>query len=388
MEEERNELPAPPKFRYKLFKYATLTVLFLAVFLGLGFTGLKATSSSKFCASCHEMKPEVYTWQASTHSEVDCTNCHTDPVFKKLAKDKSKDLVEQLKNHSSGTSATPIRMPKEVPDSACKACHDMSKRQVTASGDIIIPHDKHMEKEIECTQCHSGIAHGKIADRKMTYQTDLEKWAQETGKVAMSEMKFIRPDMDTCMECHKARKISTECKTCHSTGMVPKSHKNDEFAIKTHGVLASKELNKCNQCHKYMSKDKLEGFEEVSVLNKYLSTNSQSTQKNQYDYAKENTFCSDCHSKRPASHESGFISQHGELANKNQNICKACHNIQQTSTPNKNKVNCSSCHQSSHSKNNPRWRGNHKIPIAPDQKPSDYCYTCHVKDRCTSCHKN
>lgn len=387
MKEERETRSAPPRFRYKLIKIATLTLLFLAIFFGLSFVGLEATSSSEFCSSCHEMKPEYYTWKASTHSEVDCVSCHTDPELKNIAKDKAEG-VTKLYNNLKSTSAAPIRMTKEIPDSACETCHNVFTRDVTPSGDLIIPHDKHKNKDIECTQCHRGIAHGKIADRKMTYATDYAKWDQEVGTTSMADFKFIRPDMETCMECHKARKISTECKTCHTTGMTPKSHKTADFSTKTHGQQTAKDLQKCNQCHKYMSTDKLEGYEEVSTLNKYLKQKSKQQTKNQYDYAKENTFCQDCHNKRPSSHERKFINKHGKLANENQQKCLACHDDNNNSTTINNKVNCSSCHQSSHSKNNPRWRENHKIPISQNQQPSDYCYTCHVKDRCTSCHKD
>ncbi len=387
MNEEKKQRSDPPRFRYKLFKVATLTLLFLAVFFFAGFFGLEATSSSKFCSSCHEMKPEYYTWKASTHNEVDCVNCHTDPVFRKLAKDKSKGAIEALRKQSADTSAAPIRMPKEVPDSACKSCHDMTKRHVTASGDLIIPHDKHMNKEIECTQCHSGVAHGKIADRKMTFKTDYEKWDQKVGTTAMADLKFTRPDMDTCIDCHKARKITIECSSCHKSGMIPKSHKEADFKTKIHGIQAGKELAKCNECHKYMSKEPLEGYEEPSTIEKYLKNdNKQAQTKNHYNYAKENTFCQDCHNKRPASHGNNFISKHGKLANENQQLCLACHDINRTNTASKNQVNCSSCHPSTHSQTY-MWRERHKIPIAKNQKPSGLCYTCHAKEKCSRCHK-
>ncbi|WML46921.1 NapC/NirT family cytochrome c [Neobacillus sp. PS3-34] len=79
MEEDQNTLPSPPRYRYKLIKFMTLAVLFLALLTSVGFIGLETTSNSKFCSSCHEMKPEYYTWKASTHSEVDCVSCHIEP---------------------------------------------------------------------------------------------------------------------------------------------------------------------------------------------------------------------------------------------------------------------------------------------------------------------
>ena len=387
MEEEQNqELPTPPKFRYKLIKIATLTLLFLVLLSFAGFFGLETTSSSKVCSSCHEMKPEYYTWKASTHSEVECTSCHTDAVYKDLAKDKAKELVAQLKKQSTGTSAAPIRMPNEIPNSACESCHDVLTRDVTPSGDIIIPHDKHENKGVECVQCHSGVAHGKVADRKRTYSTDLDKWDSQVGTAAMSDIKFIRPDMDTCIECHKARKITTECSACHKTGMVPKSHKKEDFATKTHGKQAAANLQKCNQCHKDMSSVPLEGYEDIPTVTKYLNKDQVTTQKtkSQYDYAKENTFCKDCHSKRPESHSSSWMKEHGNQASKDKQECLACHNYQQAGGISTSMVACSSCHPAMH-KGFDKQR--HPIPLAEKQNVTEYCYTCHVKNKCTACHK-
>jgi nitrate/TMAO reductase-like tetraheme cytochrome c subunit len=389
MDEEHNqELPAPPNFRYKLIKFATLTLLFLAVFFGLSFVGLETTSSSEFCASCHEMKPEVYTWKASTHSEVDCTSCHTDPVFKKIAKDKAQGVVEALKKQSSGTSAAPIRMPGEIPDSACESCHDVLKREVSPSGDIIIPHDKHKTKDVECIQCHSGVAHGKIADRKMTFTTDYDKWDSKVGTAAMADTKFIRPDMDTCIECHKARKVTTECTACHTTGMFPKSHNKADFKNVTHGIQAKNDLKDCNVCHKDMSSEPLDDFKEVSTLTKYLNKNKDTIKKkSHYDYAKANTYCRDCHSKRPESHGSYFLKEHGALATLDKQKCLACHEVQRSSNSAISQVACGSCHPSSHTRNK-EWRKRHPVPVAANQKLTDYCFTCHSETTCKACHQD
>jgi nitrate/TMAO reductase-like tetraheme cytochrome c subunit len=386
MEEERETRSAPPRFRYKLIKYATLTLLFLAIFFGLSFVGVETTSSSEFCASCHEMKPEVYTWKASTHSEVECTSCHTDPVLKDLAKDKAQGVVEKLKKQSTGTSAAPVVSTTEIPDSACESCHDVLKRDVTPSGDLIIPHDKHKTKGVECVQCHSGVAHGKVADRKMTYSTDYDKWDSKVGTAAMSDIKFTRPDMDTCIECHKARKVTTKCSACHTTGMIPSTHKKVDFATKTHGKLAAKNLQKCNQCHKDMSSEPVEGYDQVSALTTYLNKDSKQKQvkKNHYDYAKDNTFCKDCHSKRPASHNNRWMKDHGSQASKDKQQCFACHNFQVSGGVNTTMVSCSSCHPALH-KGFDKER--HPIPLAEKQKITKLCYTCHVENKCSACHK-
>lgn len=387
MEEEQKELPTPPRFRYKLIKYSTIMLFFLAILFFAGFSGLEATSSSKFCSSCHEMKPEYYTWKASTHNEVDCVSCHIQPGVKNLAKEKVQGVVQLYKKQTK-TYTAPIHMPKDIPDSACDRCHNVKTRQFTPSGDLIIPHDKHKAKGIQCIQCHSGVTHGKIAERKMTFQADYDRWDNLVGQQAMKDWKFIKPDMDTCMGCHKARKVTTECSACHKTGMYPKSHKAKDFKLKTHGLQAKTKLEKCNKCHEYMSKDQIEGFfEEEPSFKQYLQKDDGFlANKTQYDYAKENSFCRKCHMQRPSSHTSDFMRSHGALAKENQQKCAACHNFQQKSDTKLTNVACSSCHPSSHYRNTGYWRKGHPIPVAPNQKLTRSCYRCHNEAKCSTCH--
>jgi nitrate/TMAO reductase-like tetraheme cytochrome c subunit len=382
-DEQKKDLPALPRFRNKIFKILTITLLFLALFFSIGLIGLEATSSSGFCSSCHEMKPQYFTWKASSHAQVDCVNCHTEPGVKQTTKDKAELIVSAL-GSKDDSNVAPIRMTKEIPNSTCEKCHNIYNREFSVSGDIIIPHDKHNDEEIECTQCHTGIAHGKITDREMTFKTDYDKWDAELGKAAMADMKFSKPDMDTCIDCHKSRNISTECSTCHSSGMVPESHEVAGFKTKNHGNLAKAELSDCNFCHGPMSTSKLEGYEDTSTLDKYLKTESKQSHKDERTYAKENSFCLDCHNKRPESHRDSFFSTHGTRASENEQKCYTCHDPNRTQPDGNNTVNCISCHQMKHQN---KWRENHPVPVGNVTKPQETCYKCHVKKTCTNCHR-
>ncbi|SDM70787.1 NapC/NirT family cytochrome c [Bacillus sp. OK048] len=384
MNEEKEQLSAPPRSRLRLYKFMTLTVLFLVLFFSLGAVGLEATSSSKFCASCHEMKPEYYTWKASSHSQVDCVNCHIKPGFKQTAKDKI-GLIAKAVNKDDTQNVAPIRMPGEIPDSTCESCHNVLQRQFTVSGDIIIPHDKHKDEDVSCIQCHSGVAHGEIADREMTFKTDYDKWDSDLGIAAMADLKWTRPTMDTCMDCHESRQVTTECSACHTTGMLPKSHEEASFKTKTHGKQAKEELKDCNSCHKYMSSVEIEGYEGPSVLEKYIQADSGKVTKTERTYAKENTFCQDCHKIRPPSHEGSYFDDHGAQASKNGETCYTCHEPNRSNTSSSNTVDCSSCHQMKHLN---KWREKHPVAVGNVTKPQESCYTCHVKKTCSSCHKS
>lgn len=386
MEEEHNELTpaAPPRFRGRLIKIMTLTLFFLILLFSVGFLGLETTSSSKFCASCHEMKPEYYTWKASSHSEVDCVNCHTGSSKEDYAKAKANGLVQVYKK-TTQTYTAPIQMPDDIPDSACEKCHNMNNRDVTPTGDIIIPHAKHMKENVACIQCHSGVAHGKIAERNVTFKTDYEKWDEKVGHSIMSDRSFVQPKMEKCMSCHESREITTKCQACHTTGMYPESHKKESFKNSTHPGIAKNELETCNDCHRYMSEVEVKGFEKKSVYTQFLRNERLSNPKiKAQDYAKENTFCQECHMKRPTSHIKGFVSLHGTIAKLDQDTCLGCHDFQKTGKNKITNITCGSCHPSSHGND---FRVTHPIDIPENQKLNQTCYQCHNKKACITCHK-
>lgn len=386
MQEEHNQSPTPHTFKTKILKVVTLLIFFLVLLFLFSFVGVETTSSSKFCSSCHEMKPEFYTWKASTHSEVDCVSCHIQPGIENLVEAKV-DGVKELYKTVTNSYVAPIIMPNQIPDEACETCHNMNTRNVTPTGDLIIPHDKHMDKAVTCVQCHSGVAHGKVATRKITYNTDYDRWDADLGRSIMSDIKFTKPTMDTCMDCHKARKITVECESCHTTGMLPQSHLEEDFKFKNHGREAKQDLRYCNSCHSYMSETIINGFDETPSYTHYFRGGEPKDQTVSIStYAKENSFCKDCHSQKPESHKSGFNSSHGKLAIEKQETCVICHDYQRSGNGAASNTACASCHPSSHSNN--RWRTRHPVPLAENQKLTGSCYLCHSVNTCSSCHTN
>lgn len=385
MDEQTNEQTTPPQPNKRLmfYKVLTVTLIFIVVFFALGYVGVESTSSSKFCSSCHEMKPQYYTWKASTHSEVDCVSCHIQPGAKNYAKAKANGIVEVYKKYSD-TYEAPIKMPNIIPDEACEQCHNINTRNFSVSGDLIISHVKHKDEKIECIQCHSGVAHGEISDRKVTYKSDYDRWDEKLGTTVMADKKYTSPKMDTCMECHRLQKGPLECSACHESSMVPDNHKTDSFKAGGHGKIEPTELKTCEKCHSYMSSKEYDLFKEDTSYERFL--NKDEPQQNGVSvqtYAKTNTFCRDCHGKKPTSHkDSHFMSDHGKLA-KDTKPCLTCHDYRKTSEKPVTKVQCASCHPSSH---NRPWQTRHPFKIAENQKFDKSCLKCHVEKSCNKCH--
>lgn len=387
MEEEQKEQPTPVRSRLKLYKILTVTLFFIVLFFLAGGVTVETTSSSKFCSSCHEMSPEYYTWKASSHNQVGCKNCHIQSGVVNYAKAKANGLVQVYEKATNHYTA-PIQMPTQIPDATCEKCHNMKNRQVTPSGDLIIPHDKHLTKGIKCVQCHSGVAHGDISDRNVTFKSDYDKWDASLGKAMMSDVKFTRPQMETCIECHKARDVSTACKTCHQKGMTPKSHLDPNFKKGKHGPLAEKDVRYCNSCHQYMSSTDIKELKAAPAALQFLTNGKIKDQSiTAQEYAKENTFCKNCHSTRPASHTGDYVNLHGPLAKTNKLKCLTCHDEQNTGNNQTAAPTCSSCHPASHKGKN--WQIAHpaNIQVKGVKRPTELCYTCHYRPVCSSCHK-
>lgn len=399
MEEEQKK-PSSGRPSYKFYKILTIT-LFSILFLGIaGYGTVEFTSSSGFCGSCHEMNPEYNTWKASSHSNVACKECHIKPDVVSYAKAKANGLVE-LYSKATDSYTAPIEMPKDIPNSQCELCHDMKNRKTTAESDIIIPHDKHLAKDIDCVTCHYGVAHGDVKDRSVTFKSDYDKWSSDLGKQMMS-VKFTQPKMEDCIKCHEARDVSTACKTCHSTGMKPKSHDDSNFMKGEHGQLAEKDIKKCDSCHSLMSDTEIKNLGTKSASEQFLSTGkAKEGTISAQEYAKENTYCEKCHTKRPASHVNGWNNSHGTAAKADEQKCFACHSNKKITTSTitstglvSNAVptddsgstpSCASCHPAMHDGKD--YKTIHPINLTGVTQPNETCYSCHSKPKCESCHK-
>jgi nitrate/TMAO reductase-like tetraheme cytochrome c subunit len=296
----------------------------ILVFGALGVGGLAFTMRSEFCSSCHEMAPEYKTWQASTHSQIGCTDCHIEPGVINLMKDKMGAMVQVYK-HVTVSYESPIEYPVEhkgkIKNVICLKCHS-GNRQYSPSGDILVPHDKHIAQGVNCVDCHSGVAHGNVAEREVSKASNIpfEQWTSTVGQQQMIP-KFARPRMDTCVKCHMERGQTTNCTKCHSEMGIPSTHKDQVGWKVSHGVTARPDVQACDKCHSY-------GFVEP-IGDKKLPVG---------EYARDNEFCLDCHTKRPTNHgnkeDENWISSHKDVVKaKGIENCLACHDTKPGAKP-------------------------------------------------------
>lgn len=349
--------------RWKLLVAVFTTSLAMLAFL-LG--AATFTSTPSFCSTCHEMKPQHITFKYSAHNQIQCIECHGQPGLKNTLKNKA-DLLHMVYQHFSEPQ-TSIISSAGVPDKNCEQCHSRN-RLVTATGDIIVNHEGHIEKEIPCITCHSGVVHAKIAERGISHFSGSAAWNEENAPKLMGD-KFEKPNMGTCIDCHvqvnqgerpwvdaayslpapekevvkeewssyfetpemKAGtldrdipeaqqklvleavgqqhadvKLSMICSTCHRKIKIPNNHDQKNWT-QSHGDVAVKELSKCLACHKdSLWIKQVEKQNLIALLTEPKEEVSPSGDLlTASKESRNNLFCSSCHAYFPASHQDRY----------------------------------------------------------------------------------
>ncbi len=337
-----------------------LLVISLVVFVGLiGFVGgaIALTNSPAFCKTCHEMAPEHVTFEASSHNQITCVQCHIKPGNVNMVMHKVESLKE-VYYHITGVP-DPIVQTVAVLDENCKQCHT-DKRMITPGGDLTIKHKEHIKENIPCITCHSGVVHAKVVERGINGSTTYDKWTTKNGDKLMGS-EYMKPNMGTCIDCHtqvnqgkkpwedysysipenpheeehgtadagkkeeytkkeiKAQdvifetinsqkqdvKLSMECSSCHQKENTPINHQNVDWN-KNHGSSSIKELDNCLNCHEDSKWNKT--FEKQDLKQLLNSgTKKEKSVVNMEDIkqrTRQNSFCNDCHEKEHAKLDS------------------------------------------------------------------------------------
>lgn len=355
-----------------------------------GFGAFSSTSDPKYCAVCHVMAPEYATWQASSHAQIKCIQCHSKPGLANRVLYKGETLKE-IALYTTNTYKLPIKMNEQIEDQVCVSCHSQN-RSITPSGDLIVPHDKHAAKKVACVVCHKGIAHGNIVARNMTAKSDSQVWTPAYAEKQMAK-EFTQTKMDQCVECHIKRNVTQACEACHSAISIPQDHKDKTWG-NSHGLKARADLTYCNKCHSYSI-----GANTVPVKDPVAK------------YARENIFCYDCHQKRPIGHTVNWDMVHKkDIVNRDVTNCLVCHDVSKQAASSKAVfTDCGKCHgdqygapAQSTDKNNtgskgqttfnklhpPNWRKIHPGIVKEKGATNEGCWNCHDTEHCSACHMN
>lgn len=231
------------------------------------------TSQNQYCSTCHSMEPYYKTWETSTHADASCVQCHVEPGFKNQVYHFVRTNREIWTNLVGAKGKS--QYYSQPSNDLCFTCHT-EYRDVSASGDLLIPHSAHVKmRNLACVDCHKYLVHYKNPEGKNT------------------------PSMTICYKCHNGVQAKKDCVACHTKKAVPETHRKPDFK-EVHGELAKTTGKECAKCHGWTT-----------------------------------GYCTECHLKRPASHEGiAFRTNHRHSAKVREAGCYVCHG----------KAFCKNCH--------------------------------------------
>lgn len=303
-------------------------MLIIAVIIAAGvYAGYTVTTNSQLCGQCHEMRPEFYTWQDSSHSQIKCVDCHL-PTNRWQRVVRNFLGIRMVVEHFTHTVPENITIRQAVTNDNCLVCHTLN-RQATLPGDLRMSHVQHIDHGVLCVNCHNGVVHGKIVERGQIDKVPRENWNASMGKTQLL-LTNTQPRMILCLQCHLQWKVSTQCERCHSKIPTPPSHQPGTW-LTLHGQEAWKDVNHCSQCHW-----------EKGIDNKF--------DKNAVaQYIRANNFCYSCHLRyRPPSHTESWAHDHASRVVKGEiPYCVVCHDIsppENATLGSGNGVYCNQCH--------------------------------------------
>ncbi|HEY3377066.1 MAG TPA: cytochrome c3 family protein, partial [Armatimonadota bacterium] len=359
---------APVGWRKRLVRLALLALRWGAIavvgIIILSGVGMEVSSTPKFCASCHNMKPYYQSWAQSSHKNVACIECHFPPGVKGELRKKFEALVQVAKYVTNQYGTRPWT---QIEDASClrSGCHEkrLLNGKVLFKG-VQFDHTPHLTKfrrvtKLRCTSCHSQLVQGQ-------HMTVTESTCFLCHfKQGKPEEAAIVKDLSTCTRCHKFPITSTKfdhqvvqkrgvaCTECHSNvkhgdGDVPKE--------------------RCLLCHS--EENRLARYSDVTFMHKNHVTN----------YKIE---CSQCHNTIQHT-----IQKDAEafVDTEKTNLCNKCHDMEHNATAQlyagrggagvtgtpavmfQAGINCQSCH---------RTHGAGKGPKAMPHAGVVGCNLCH-----------
>lgn len=180
-------------------RWSVLALLGIGCIIGLALiivphTGIKITSNTEFCVSCHAMQPVYQEYQQSIHFKnasgvrAECRDCHIPPdvpgmLWRKL--EAANDLYQNFIAHSIDTpekfeakrAELAKREWKRMKDNnsvGCRSCHNYeamehSKQHPEAAKQMSIA----AKDNQSCVDCHKGIAH-QLPDMSSGFRKQFE----------------------------------------------------------------------------------------------------------------------------------------------------------------------------------------------------------------------
>ena len=148
-------------------KIMLIAVIVFAVLVVGAYGGMHYTSRPQFCASCHQIAPQVASYENSPHAKVgvECLDCHAKPgtlgyIERKLSS--YKEIYEQITNN------VPEKIEWTPRLDSCIDCHSGKNSKFPNAKNITVQnvpnaapinHKPMLDGNVNCLGCHQNLGH-------------------------------------------------------------------------------------------------------------------------------------------------------------------------------------------------------------------------------------
>jgi nitrate/TMAO reductase-like tetraheme cytochrome c subunit len=303
------ELPvaAPdPKKKKKRKRRLRVALIALGVLVVLFIVSVQVTSSSRFCSSCHYMKPFYQSWQESKHSGVECKVCHYPPGFRSKIRAKLEGLV------MVGRYWTKLYLKSkpwaEIQDESClqSGCHDKRLLEGRVQfGKVVFDHKAHFEdlkrgKQLRCTSCHSQIVQGQ----HITV-------TESSCFICHFKKSESHPEIGSCAHCHRKDDLSGRTDVRYDHTVV---FQNEFGCEKCHSQVVQGDgavpRENCYKCH--FERERLDRYDDTDLIHqRHITANKiecdQCHLPIQHKIVKDIETIADCRTCHTGSHQAQKI---------------------------------------------------------------------------------
>ncbi len=346
-------------------------ILLLLVLVSLFAVGaIEVTGQPGFCNSCHIMNSYYASWKQSSHSHVNCLDCHLQPGFTGYVKGKINGLAQAVDCMVGrvGTNPSATVLDASCLRSECHSVDEISSAKIDYNG-VKFTHEKHLSKvvdgiKISCGTCHSHFegkehfsvkndscftchflragADGKVVSTNCQNCHEVPNKVVKRGMVTINHAEFVSYKASCEESCHKneMRKISKvderSCLSCHSFSKDP-----NVAGAELHSIHTAGEKVECFGCHGQV----LHGRRTAPSLADMMdcqNCHSDTHQAQRTIYATEHPMqderndrvlspmflthvaCTGCHIER-VQKKSGVLDSFGTVAKATPRACDTCH---------------------------------------------------------------
>jgi cytochrome c nitrite reductase small subunit len=213
-------------------KWSVRIALLIAIMIFFSGGAIVITGQPGFCNSCHIMNPFYESWDDSSHSHVNCLDCHLQPGFTGYVKGKINGLAQAVACVVGRVGTKPNAT---VDDASCMRpeCHsteELESKNLVYSG-MKFTHQVHVENVVDGIKISCGLCHSHVEGKE-----------------------HFGVNKEVCFTCHflkgstsDSRLVQTGCQSCHE---VPDKVIQRGFVAINHAEFVSYKASCDDSCHK------------------------------------------------------------------------------------------------------------------------------------------